>query len=192
MRFEEIVDLVSNFVFGLICHQNSFILMEVAGKDLMLCPRCSGLHTGFFFIFLLTFIRYKGRFTLTGLFSKIYCIAAIVILFFEWFLAQKGIIHSSTESRYITGLLAGSGFGLLVMVYRNYVFNRNNIPNHSQFTVLLILTLLLGLGLFQLKNWYILTLSLFLMVVINFAFIMHTIIFRVYSVYSNNHKTLFP
>jgi uncharacterized membrane protein len=189
MHFNEIVEYVSNAVFGVICHQDSSVLIHAGGQNIMLCPRCSGLHAGFFCCVLCTFTICKGRIRLSGLFPKIFCASAIAILFFEWLSAQLNITHSTTESRYITGLLAGCAFGLLVMAYRSYfLYSNNKNPNSSTLSVIILITLITGLVFSQLTNWNLITLLLLAMVLANLFLFLHSIFIRVYLVLSKNHK----
>ena len=189
MNFSEILHLVSSYVFSLICHQNSTVLIEAGGQNIMLCPRCSGLHTGFLCCVLYAFFIFKGKIRLYGLFPKIFCASAFTILFFEWLLAQLNITHSTTESRYITGLLAGCAFGLLALAYRSYyLYSFNKQTNGSMLLVLIVTTLITGLGFSQLTNWNLITLLLLTMVLANLVFFVYTIFTRMYLVLSKNHK----
>ena len=57
MYLEFLLDDLSTRVFGLVCHQIPSILIDIGGRDVALCPRCIGLHVGFFASFILLFIR---------------------------------------------------------------------------------------------------------------------------------------
>lgn len=187
MHFNVVIEYISNAVFGLICHQNSTILVEASGQSIMLCPRCSGLHTGFFCCVLLSFVINKGIIRLSSLTSKIFCVLSITILVCEWLLAQFNIIQSTPESRYITGLLAGCAFGLMAMAYR-YLYLYNKKSNNSRPFVIILITLISGLGFSQLTNWNLITLLLLVMVIINLTFFAHSLFMRVYLVLYQNHK----
>lgn len=187
--FSEIVEFASTVVFGVICHQNPSLLLEVSGQKIMLCPRCSGLHTGFFCCVWLVFILKRGNIKLTSLFSLIFCASAITIVFLEWLMAQLGISQSTVESRYITGLMAGCAFGLLLMAYRTYyLYAHQATTKNKHYIVIILLSILTGLALSQLNNRTIISLLLLIAVIVNLFIIAHSILIRVYVVLSKNHK----
>ena len=152
----------------------------------MLCPRCSGLHIGFFFtLFLLQPFQRKGI-KLTGWFLKWFSIAALSFLFFEWMLAQFGTISSTAASRYFSGLFAGAAFCQLVLTYRSRVFQTNSYKetsNQLPLITCIATSLLSGLLFYQLTNWAAVTLALLLAVFINFLFFLYTMFERMYLIY---------
>ncbi|HYQ58007.1 MAG TPA: DUF2085 domain-containing protein [Draconibacterium sp.] len=190
MIFNEIIDSLSSAVFRIICHQNPEILTEINGHTIFLCPRCAGLHAGFFLFMVCTLPFLKARTDLNGWFPKAFCISSLLLLLTEWLLAQLQITYSTDESRYITGLLAGCASCLLLMAYRNYlIYKAKPSTSRSFLFVLIFVTLFLGLGFTNLSNGEAINRLLLIMVLFNTAFILHTIGARTYYVLSKNHKT---
>ncbi|WP_303925545.1 DUF2085 domain-containing protein [Draconibacterium sediminis] len=189
MNFTESIDTLSSTIFGLICHQNPEILAKIGDHTLMLCPRCAGLHAGLFLFLVYTLPFFKGKISMIGWFSKAFCSVSLLLLFSEWLLAQLQITQSTNESRYITGLLAGNASCMLLMAYRNYaLYAVKSSANRSILLILLMLSLFSGLGFTFLSNGHVISLLLLIMVVLNLAFILHTIAMRVFNVLSKNHK----
>jgi len=191
---DHLLQLVSNTLFSLICHQDAATLVELNGGTLMLCPRCAGLHIGFMFTLLshLSFRRGNARFT--GSFTKWFAIISISFLFAEWLLAQLGLSKSSHESRYLSGLFAGSACFLLLMAYRNLTMRHSNAAeNTGKLTVILRTTFALVLGVLfsQLDSWFVITFGLLVAVVFNFFFFIQTLLLRVGVIFSN-YKTKTP
>ncbi len=185
---------ISNTVFGLTCHQDTSILIELNGRTLMLCPRCSGLHIGFMLAWLCNWFPGGEKTGLKGSFTKWFAILSISFLFVEWLLAQNQVITSSTESRYLSGLFAGAACFLLVMVYQNTQMRQFNIAgNHSQLKVIVrtAAALLAGVLFSRLHSWLVVTASLLVAVVFNFLFFLFTLLMRVRFILSN-HKIRMP
>lgn len=186
MNFSEILNHVSSYVFSIICHQNESVLIEVSEQSIMLCPRCSGLHIGFFFTLLILLQLKTNRIKLTGRFSTGFFITALSFIFLEWVLAQFGTFSSTTVSRYFTGLFAGTAFGMLLLAYRRRVFKSDNYQETSNQLLLIVslaIVLFSGLLFFQLTNWMAITLTLLLAVVINFFVLVHTLFYRMHLMF---------
>jgi len=186
MNIESALDIISGNLFSCICHQDPSVLIMLGGKNIMLCPRCSGLHVGFFFTALMYFLQGRKKMTIGDRFCKIVCIAAFALLFFEWLPAQIGITSSTRESRFITGLLAGSSFFLLTSVYRYRLLYDRKQPIRTSgvnLITLIITPLVTGMLLFQINNWLFVTLTLLIAVVFNISYIVETIISRIHTLY---------
>jgi len=160
----------------------------------MLCPRCAGLHFGFFFMPLVMLPLQRNGIKLTGRFLKWFCIAALSFLFFEWLLAQFGIISSTDTSRYFSGLFAGVAFCQFVLAYRSRMLLANagkEITIQLPLLIRIATALLIGLLFFQLNSWTSVTLILLFAVVFNFFLLVHTMFERVHLIYSTQkHKPL--
>src|SRR6056297_1090083 len=118
MEFEIILEVISDHFFSLFCHQDPSILVEIEGKDILLCPRCSGLHVGFFISLIYFSIEKKKRTNLLGLIPKLICVAGITIILLEWLLAHLLVITPTSLSRFTTGLIAGTIICILTLLYR--------------------------------------------------------------------------
>jgi len=175
----------SENLFGYVCHQDTSILIEFQGRTLMLCPRCSGLQAGFFATLLIMFLIADRKILKTGRAFKGFVAVALFFLFSEWILAQTGIIHSTTASRLLSGLAGGVAFSLLAIAYRNQFVGRGSrsLFRIYQLFPMIVITLFLGLLLFQTDLWWVVTLFLTMAVIINSLFILQTVIFRVYSLF---------
>ena len=147
----------------------------------MLCPRCSGLHIGFF-ISLIYFSIEKKKFTyLSGLTPKLICFAGITFIFLEWLLARFSIITPTSLSRLTTGLIAGTIICLLIFLYRRrFIFKsrQTNPFTWRSISLVICLSLIIGLSVFHTKSWIIITSLLLMMVVVNIAFLLQTFLLR--------------
>ena len=181
MEFEIILKEISGNFFSLFCHQDPSILIETEGKEIMLCPRCSGLHIGFF-ISLIYFSIEKKKFTyLSGLTPKLICFAGITFIFLEWLLARFSIITPTSLSRLTTGLIAGTIICLLIFLYRRrFIFKsrQTNPFTWRSISLVICLSLIIGLSVFHTKSWIIITSLLLMMVVVNIAFLLQTFLLR--------------
>lgn len=184
MKLLTTLDSFSGSLFSYVCHQDSSILVDIQGKTLMLCPRCSGLQAGFFASLLILFLISDRKSLKTGRAFKWLVVGALAFLFSEWMLAQLGITHSGTASRFLSGLAGGVAFSLLAFAYRNQFVGRSSqlLSHFYQLFAMIIITLILGLLLFQSDLWIVVTLFLAVAVVTNVLFVLQTAILRVYSV----------
>ena len=112
-----LLNTVSNFsldkiiyqLLGLVCHQDKSILIAISGEFIPLCPRCLGLHVGFFLtlIFINKIIQRKVNLDKPlNLFAILFIISLAGI---HWFLGALDIIEMNSLSRFITGFVSGSG-----------------------------------------------------------------------------------
>lgn len=179
---------LSDTLFGLICHQDPAILIELNGRTLMLCPRCTGLHVGFLLAWFSIWLSANGKLRVEGAFTKWFSLLSISFLFAEWFLAQVQVVSSSAESRYVSGLFAGAACLLLVVAYRNRMITSSKTsakPNSVNLIVRTAAALLVGLLLSRLDSWFVVTAGLLLAVVCNFMFFLFTLLLRVKFILSN-------
>ncbi len=99
--------------FATVCHQMSDRSFFVAGKQLAVCARCSGLYAGFFLVLLLyPLIRTLRSTTLPDV--KWLFIAAVPTSV-DFFLTFFGIGENTHSSRLLTGMLLGGVTVLYVM-----------------------------------------------------------------------------
>ena len=157
-------NLIETF-FSFICHQDKDILIRVYDEYIPMCPRCIGLHLGFFFSsFVFLFRRFqkiilnpKIRFALIILMS----LAGI-----HWLLGYLGIFITGSLSRFFTGILSGLGFGILLnsvsKKFDSYYFNKRKIV-----LIKFVLIFVLFLSEILLKEIQLLELALFIIVLHN-------------------------
>jgi len=178
----ENVEFFAHKLLGLICHQDLSIVQLVQGHHLPLCPRCTGMHTGFFiFIFSIWFVSDKVRLQLARTHPFVVLIL-IAVTGIEWIMANYHLYSSSTASRLLTGFGTGAGIGLLLIIYqvRQSIYF---IITHTRRIVILSSTCLLFI-IFTLVNpihnfWLFLTLILCYVVLFNVLIIVTTFILRV-------------
>lgn len=107
----------STAVFSVMCHQDPATLMRIAGKEVLLCPRCMGLQMGFL-AGLLQLSPWSGRrITVTTRGDALALGVAVGLLALDWGLGQLGARVPTVSSRLISGLAAGSALAVLVLVY---------------------------------------------------------------------------
>jgi len=158
--------------------------MEINGECIQLCPRCSGLHIGFFIALIFFSIGKKKRLKFSGLIPKLICLAGVTIIFLEWFLAQLSLVSSTSMSRLITGLIGGSVLCILALLYnRSYTYKLKTGISFTWSSIfgVICLSLTIGLALFQMKSWTIITFILLCVVFINLCFVLHSILLRFFS-----------
>ena len=122
----ELPDEIIRYLLGFICHQDKEILISVWGNRLPVCPRCIGLHLGFF----LTLIYPAAvRSCLTP--RRFVTLAAVVsIAGIHWLLGVLNLIDPGPLPRLLTGLSSGIAFGILLNSIRS-LYTRETITKLS-------------------------------------------------------------
>lgn len=119
MVLETILERITATVFGFLCHQDPGILMTVDGKEILLCPRCMGLHLGFSSSFILMALTISSRVKIIGRGAQLVFAMAIASMAIDWGLGGRFGLYAPTHlSRLATGLVTGSALGVLVISYR--------------------------------------------------------------------------
>jgi uncharacterized membrane protein len=109
--------IVIKTFLGFFCHQDRSILLSMNGDYLQLCPRCIGLHTGFFTtIVAFVFINQKPLLIRKKIPMTILVLLA-TLTGFHWFGARIDMFDTSSFTRFCTGLISGSAFGYLIYFY---------------------------------------------------------------------------
>lgn len=104
-------------LFGLFCHQDPGIILKLNNEQLPLCPRCTGLHTGFFLAFILYKIIGINFFRIWIFKSPYFLFFIISITYLHWLGGWLNIIEQEIILRFVTGMLSGSGFYLLIISF---------------------------------------------------------------------------
>jgi len=147
-----------------------------------LCPRCTGMHIGFIVIFIGILFTKKRVLDLLPKVNPMLLIIAISIMGIEWFLANKHYYSSTLTSRLLTGFIAGSGIGLMMLLYQfRYKLPYRKIHTYS-LALLSILCLLLLVFTFidpVQKYWFYLLLILLFIVAINLIIVGTTLYYRI-------------
>ena len=175
------VEYFSSIFFGFLCHQDPTSLLEINGKSLMLCPRCCGLQIGFF-VTLIFFSFKSGLSKLQGTGSRFLAVSGIILLSAEWILAQLQFIHSTSYSRLITGLLAGTSACIFLITYfRSFIKNSKHDQRISYKIVLTAysISLLTGFAIINSNSWMLITILLIGIVTGNLIVFINTLLYRI-------------
>lgn len=109
--------MVIKTFLGIFCHQDKSILLTIYGDYLQLCPRCIGLHSGFFItIVALVFINRVSPLILKKT-PKIILVLLITVAGLHWLGGTTDMFDASSFTRFFTGLISGSAFGYLIFFY---------------------------------------------------------------------------
>jgi len=133
---------------GFFCHQDKSILLSIYGDYMQLCPRCIGLHSGFFItIVTLVFIEREPRLTRKKILNII-LVLLVSITGFHWLGGALDLFDASSFTRFYTGLISGSAFGYLIYFYHTLnkiTFIRSSWPVLSilLITILFFITALI-------------------------------------------------
>lgn len=132
---------VTKTFLGFFCHQDKSILLSMYGDYLQLCPRCIGLHSGFFTtIVALAFINQKPLLIRKKIF-KIILVLLVTVTGFHWFGITIDMFDSSSFTRFCTGVISGSAFGYLIYFY--HTLNKTIfIRSRSLVFIILLITIL--------------------------------------------------
>lgn len=104
------VNELMQFIFGLICHQDQSVLLRINNEFIPLCPRCIGLHSGFFIsLFFLILFNIKSINTQKN-YQLIILLIVISTAAIHWFLVKINLLEQDSTLRLITGLISGIGF----------------------------------------------------------------------------------
>ena len=129
--------------FGFICHQDKDILIRIYDEFIPLCPRCIGLHIGFFISPIVFFFRrYRNLFLNTKIRFALIIFTSLAGI--HWLLGDQGIVTPNSLSRFVTGFFSGLGFGILLnsvtKKFESYYFNqRKKVRIKVSVTILLVL-----------------------------------------------------
>ena len=177
--WEAILEEISRTIFGLICHQDPSILMKIGGKEILLCPRCAGLHMGFLYSFVATILLTRKRIRIVEMPTKLILIIALGSIAVDWGVGGYLKLFTPTSlSRFLTGLAGGSALGILVTSYRrgmtlplsNLTINLNGL----HVVGLICLSFFIGIVVVALNSWALISLVLLLSVSTNALIAIHT------------------
>jgi len=167
--------IVIKTFLGFFCHQDKSILLSMNGDDLQLCPRCIGLHTGFFTtIAALVFINQKSRLIRMKIHMIILVLLATVTGF-HWFGVTIDMFDTSSFTRFCTGLISGSAFGYLIYFYHTLnkiTFIRSSWP----VLIILFITILFFIAAFIFEGSLFLNYSLGFIVFFNILTLFKTLV----------------
>ena len=174
----DLLFVVADQVFGLVCHQEAERLVHIGDYTLRLCPRCIGMHGGFF-----AAVIFIGRLITCGKGCErqdvwLIPLAAVLCTLtgLEWLLEFERVLVPDPALRLWTGAASGVGGGTLFLVYRRRRrFTGLSLPTAPATAVslagVLLLVVLLPDG-----QPYIVTASLLTAVLCNVAMVGRTLL----------------
>jgi len=109
--------IVIKTFLGFFCHQDRSILLSMNGDYLQLCPRCIGLHTGFFTTIVAFVIINQKPHLIRKKIPMTILVLLATLTGFHWFGARIDMFDTSSFTRFCTGLISGSAFGYLIYFY---------------------------------------------------------------------------
>lgn len=176
----EVLETISGLIFGLMCHQDPSVLMEVGGRAVLLCPRCIGLHLGFLSSFVLLSLPRGTRIVVRDTVTKLLLAMAIGSMAIDWGMGSFwGLFAPTTLSRLVTGLATGSALSVIVAAYRGELTIRSDIPagnlTGTQTGSLICISLCFGLLAMAIQSWVVITTIVLISVMSNAAIVIHTI-----------------
>ena len=187
------LETISHFIFGLLCHQDPSILFQVEGQSVALCPRCIGLQLGFIISLILLKVTYRDGFRFN---KKLAAGSAlgISIMLFDWRgAAILGIYEPNTISRLITGSICAFFLAVLFLAYRNRIFHPLKEPQSKLSWIPILygiaIAALAGILVLSPMPWALITLILLLTVVSNATIILGTAIHRIILLYQSTMTT---
>lgn len=191
MDADFIIGYVAGKLFGLFCHQDPSIMMQVEGKYILLCPRCLGMHVGFFISLIFFSVEKVKRVRFPGLIPAVIVTAGFCWLAIDWCLGQTSFYQATTISRLSSGLLAGVSFSVLYLIYyRNFVKRVRDTGSFSCRSIIgaIFLVSVGGWALLQSQSWRLVTLALIVLFLANAGFIVYAVFQRIRLFVKENVK----
>lgn len=191
-----LIQTISNNLFGILCHQDPSILIQLQHKLILLCPRCIGLHVGFASsVFLFSIIA--RRYLLLSHRMLVTISIAVLVTAIHWLLGTYNIVEQNSGSRLLTGVISGSAIGVLFLFYRSKI----EMGSKKGFLHLKLVHLLCSIFISfivlysfrSINHWSITSAALVILVLFNFYQVISTIIIRSRSLVSfifSNHSSI--
>ena len=102
---------------NLICHRKPERSFHIKGHQFPVCARCTG-----FYVALVSYFTYTYYFYVEYSFQLVFiAIICIVPTFIDGFTQLIGHRESNNSLRFITGLMGGLGFGIIVKAIKWYL-----------------------------------------------------------------------
>ncbi len=144
-----------------ICHQLPSRSFIIAGQQLPLCARCTGIYIGVFVCLLYLWLRRRWRGNLVpSLGLVIFMAAGFIPLMLDGATSYLGLRDSSNLLRVVTGILMGYSLPVWIVLLKNFsIKDANTDPIIFSYKELCIILLLAGgMGFFVyndvLMNWW--------------------------------------
>jgi uncharacterized membrane protein len=157
---------VTKTFLGFFCHQDKSILLSIYGDYLQLCPRCIGLHSGFFITIVASLFIYRDPRLTRKKILNILLVLLVTLTGFHWLGGAIDMFDPSSFTRLCTGLISGSAFGYLIYFYHTLnkmTFIRSSWP----VLIILLITIIFFITALIFKGSVFLNYSLGLIVIFN-------------------------
>lgn len=172
------------YLSGLICHQDKIILFTVGGYLIPLCPRCLGLHTGFFFTRLFSGLFPHKLVNLDGPTNLFMIVFIIGLTGIHWYLGFTGFLRADFISRILTGFISGAALGLFLNSMKN------KFPRHKTIMItrgkVLNILIIISLLIIFLNTYQALLLIIFASVAGNFISVIKYLSLIIYGLKTKN------
>lgn len=116
LQLPAVLEAATRALFGFLCHQNAESLFQIGGHSVWLCPRCIGIHGGFFLAAAGVMVA-RLRFSLPPAMRSAFLLLASGTAV-HWMLSAEGIVSTNSAVRLITGVASGAAGGVLFSEYR--------------------------------------------------------------------------
>ena len=166
----QIIERATGFIFSLICHQQSDLLIQKGDRAIQLCPRCIGMELGFALSFFFGILILRHHRSTLNRNSVLLLSGMIAIMLLDFLRGSFGFSSPTVFTRLTTGSFCGIASGTLAAWYLQYL--KDNTVKHENGRSLHLLIIASGLvGLIWLtvlvSDWITLTLILDVVVLLN-------------------------
>lgn len=111
------MERIAHSLFRLICHQDPSTLLWVGGEPIPLCPRCIGLHVGFFAAMVFLILAGWRRARAGSRAWRWAALLAFGALVLDWGAGQVGLRSPTMASRLLTGAACGASLAPAALAY---------------------------------------------------------------------------
>jgi uncharacterized membrane protein len=169
----ELIDAVARTLFSFICHQDTSVLVSIDGRQVPLCPRCTGLHLGF----LTAVMVLTGRNpSLRIRPNRAILLAALTTVpGIHWLLGYLDILRPDSLTRFGTGIVGGLAFASCVVIWRqtypSHLGNSHQVSGSAVLAVALVLLWVMPVGI-----WATISMTLLMAVTVNLLFLANSVV----------------
>lgn len=173
------------FSFSIICHQDENILIEINQVYFPLCPRCTGLHLGFFIIL---FMTYKFDLSHIKLKSQLHLLVILLLTSvagIHWLTGVLGVLEQNAASRFFTGIVSGMAFIILIV---STGLSENLQLRGKKLLPVVVKILILQLIIYSVTGAYLLLMMcIFIIVLFNVVFILSIVSHLLYQLINKKY-----
>ena len=180
-------------ILGFICHQDPSLVLIVQEHSMPLCPRCIGMHGGFFLTIAILFLKKSARHLLLSI-NPIVILLPVAAMGIEWLLSNLHIYNSSLISRLLSGFIGGMSIGAFIVFFN--IHHSLNFFFHYNKTIIIfllspvLLFLIIPAGFSHQSYWFFINLILAYMVIANLIIVGTTLILRIHLMIKYNKNSM--